>query len=120
MLEFTNIQIEAFKASQRRRDLDRFAAQLRDDFDDHCAKWSDADLLGLVIEQLNVARRYGIFLPEDQMRWLVFAVKWAAGFDADPERPWCVRILTRSSRTGQQKLDALQNYADGLDRGSIA
>lgn len=88
--------------------LERLEATLREDWPDECKRMGPEALRQRVKNDMLKARRYGIELEDDILKYLNLTMLWSETFDKSPQTPWAWQILNRSDLTGTEKVHLLQ------------
>ncbi|HEV7241154.1 MAG TPA: hypothetical protein VGQ36_18115 [Thermoanaerobaculia bacterium] len=104
MLTIRRQQLEVLRAAAESSFRDSLAEELR------AAGWTDerTGMRGVVEALLARAASYGVFLRDDQVRFIGLAARRGETFDLEP---WAAAILRDPYRSGSDKLTALETLA---------
>ena len=114
MLKIREQQLHALRDAQREREFKELAEQLRGCFPDRLAEYSTGGLQELVQQGALLAQRHGIFQMPDFRRFLGIVVQFGLDLETNPRVNWAGNILRRKGRTGSEKIEALEAYANQL------
>jgi hypothetical protein len=103
MLTVNEAQIESIQTGRMTDFVARMVTELRVEFPDRSALFSEAEMTTYVKRGIDSSRRYGVDRVIDVERYLF--LMWALGFDT--EVGWVREVLGRPDFSGRVRVDVL-------------
>jgi hypothetical protein len=101
-------QMDALDASSREAFRERMLRHVAKDFPARAAELGPKGIRRLVDASIDKGPEYGIAGEDDLQAFLDLMIELGPGFDEEPALAWAREILTRTSLSGQAKVELIR------------
>jgi hypothetical protein len=107
MLTIRKEQMAAFSAYMLRGFIERAHEHIAKAFPKDYARLKEAGTRELIQKGIDKGTRHGIDAERPVSALIDLMVEFGADFEAQPDRPWAMKILNHPTLSGQSKMESL-------------